>query len=231
MRNKYLIAYSTLFVIFASAGFAPAQTIRSHVNKGVKLYKDGRYVDSEVEFKKGLAQAPANFQAHYNLGDSYYKEGKYDEAMKSYNTALPKAGGENRKSDIFYNMGNSLLKDKKIKESIGAYVDALKLNPNDQDAKYNLSYAIDLLKNQNQNKDKNKNNQDKNDQKQNKQDNNQKNKDQNKQQQNQQAQMKQSKISRDQAEAILSALNNDEKALQKRLRKMKAEQAKTDKDW
>ena len=53
-------------------------------------------------------------------------------------------------------MDNSLLKSKKVKESIGAYVNSLKLNPNDQATKYNLSYALDMLKNQNKNQ-KNKN--------------------------------------------------------------------------
>ncbi len=228
----------SLTVIFVR-GNALAQDTRSHVNKGVDLYKDGKYVDSEVEFKKGMEKSPNNFQANFNLGDSYYKQGNYQDALKAYQTALSKATTGDLKSKVYHNIGNALLKDQKIKESIGAYTDALKLNPDDESTKYNLSYALDMLKNQNkQNKDKKKQN-DKNQQKnkdqnkQNQQNKNQqqKNKQQNQKQNPQQNQQQQDKISKEQAQAIFSALNNDEKKLQKQLRKLVGKPIKTDKDW
>ena len=238
-------------LVFCISHIAFAQSIRSSVNKGVGLYDKQKYVDSEVEFKKGLEKSPDNFQANFNLGDSYYKEGKYEEALRSYQSALAKAENNKLKAEVYHNIGNSLLKDKKIKESIGAYADALKLNPSDEATKYNLSYALNLLKNNNQknknnkndkknkndkNKQNNKNdhnqNQNKNnkDQKQNQQNQNQ-NDQQKQQQQNQQNQPQQNKISKAQAEAIFNALNNDEKDLQKQLRKMKGQPIKTGKDW
>lgn len=235
-----------IFLLFLS-GNLHAQSTRSNVNRGVDLYDNGKFVDSEVEFKKGLEKSPDNFHANFDLGDSYYKEGKYEDAVRSYEAALPKVLTDNMKARVYHNIGNALLKDQKIKESIGAYTDALKLNPNDQDTKYNLSYALNLLKNQNQqnknDKDKNNKNQnDKNDQKndqnknqnknnQNQQDNQQNKNDQRNQQQNQQSQQPPPKISKDQAESIFNALNNDEKNLQKQLRKMKGPPIKTDKDW
>lgn len=216
-----------------------AQSTRSSVNKGVDSYNEGKFIDSEVQFKKGLQKAPDSFQANFDLGDSYYKEGKYDESLRSYNEALSKASTDPLKAKVYHNVGNALLKDQKIKESIDAYTKSLKLNPNDEETKYNLSYALDLLKNQNQqnkndkNNDKNKNDQKKNQDKKNQnQQNNQQNKnDQKNQQQNQRGQQPPPKISKDQAEAVFNALNNDEKNLQKQLRKMKGQPIKTDKDW
>ncbi len=231
---KYLIVPA---VLLASSGIC-AQTTRASVNKGVNLYGQRKYIDSEIEFKKGLEKTPDNFQANFDLGDSYYKEGKYEDALRSYNAALQKAGSDESKARVYHNMGNALLKDQKVKESIGAYTQALKLNPNDDETKYNLSYALDMLKNQNQqnknnknnDKDKNKQNQDKQNKKNQDQQNNQQNKnDQKNQQQNQQSPPP--KISKDQAEAIFTALNNDEKNLQKQLRKMKGQPTKTTKDW
>jgi Ca-activated chloride channel homolog len=237
---KYLIA----FVIVLLCGNLSAQTTRSSVNKGVDLYNQRKFIDSEVEFKKGLERTPDSFQGNFDLGDSYYKEGKYEEALKSYNSALSKAGSDAMKARVYHNIGNALLKDQKINESVDAYTQSLKLNPNDDETKYNLSYALDLLKNQkqqnknNKNNDKNKDkqNQNKNDQNrdQNKNRQNQQNNKENKNDQNNQQQKQQSeppKISKDQAEAIFTALNNDEKNLQKQLRKMKGQPTKTDKDW
>ncbi len=229
-------AYCLLFIAISGAGGgAMAQSTRSLVNNGVDLYDNGKYVDSEVEFEKGLDKSPDNFQANFNLGDSYYKEGKYEDAMKNYSAALSKAATDNQKAAVYHNIGNALLKNQKYKESIGAYENSLKLNPNDAATKYNLSYALDMLKNQTQ-QNKNQNDKNKNDQKnnQNKQQQKQNKQDQNKNQQknqNQNPQNSPNQISKDQAQAIFEALNNDERGLQKQLRKLKGQPVKTDKDW
>ncbi|MFZ1082374.1 MAG: tetratricopeptide repeat protein [Candidatus Kryptoniota bacterium] len=236
--KKSLTLFPSLFLfsmIVLTSGNIFAQSTRSLVNNGVDLYDKGKFVDSEVEFKKGLEKSPDNFQAKFNLGDSYYKEGKYEDALKNYSAALSKAMTDNQKAAAYHNIGNALLKNQQIKESIGAYADALKLNPNDVATKYNLSYALDLLKNQNQQNKNNQNQNDKNKNDQNKQPQNQNQQNQNKDQQKNQKQQNQqnapNEISKDQAQAIFNALNNDEKNLQKQLRKMKGEPIKTDKDW
>lgn len=242
-----LLAVAGIALVY---GGASAQSLRSSVNNGVKLYEAKKYSSSEAEFKKGLEKAPRNFQANFNLGDSYYKQGKYLNALNSYLAALPNTRNNILKSRVYHNIGNALLKDKKIKQSIEAYTNALKLNPDDQSTKYNLSYALDLLKHQNKKNKNNKN--DKNKQDKNKQNkNNQNNKNQNKknkqndknnqqnqnknnpqkQRQNQQDQPQQDKISKAQARAIFAALNNDERNLQKKLRKMAGKPVKTAKDW
>lgn len=225
-----------------------AQSLRSLNNNGVEKYKDKKFADAEVNFKKGLDKAPDNFITNFNLGDAYYQQKRYDEALNSYQTALSQAKTKNEKAQVYHNIGNSLLKSSKIKESIEAYKNSLKLNPNDEETKYNLSYALNMLKNQQkQNQNNNQQNKDQNkDQKQNKDQNkDQKNKDQqNKQnqqnpnqQKNQTAQQdatkqkQQNKISKQEAERILQALKNNEKELQKKLRKQKGKPVKTDKDW
>ena len=88
---------------------------------------------------------------------------KYDDAIKSYQSAFENAKDNESRAKVFHNVGNSLLKSNKIEESVEAYKNALKFNPNDQDTKYNLSYALELLKNKDKNK-QDKNDQNKNDQ-------------------------------------------------------------------
>jgi len=231
LHTPFCLLFATIVL---TGGKVFAQSTRSLVNNGVDLYDKGKFVDSEVEFKKGLEKSPDNFQANFNLGDSYYREGKYEDALKNYSAALSKASMDNQRAAAYHNIGNALLKDQKVKESIGAYEDALKLNPNDVATKYNLSYALDLLKNQNQQNKNNQSQNDKNRNDQNKQPQNQNQQSQNRDKQKNQQQNQQNapnEISKDQAQAIFNALNNDEKNLQKQLRKMKGEPIKTDKDW
>ncbi len=238
MKRIISLMFALSVAVISFDGSALAQGTRSYVNKGVKLYKDGKYVDSEVEFKKGLGKSPNNFQAHFNLGDSYYKQDNYQDAMKSFQSSLSKTKSPLLRSKVYYNIGNSLLKDKKLKESVAAYTEALKLDPGDMSTKYNLSYALDMLKHQkNQNKNnKNKNNQNKknqNKQNQNKQNNNQNNNNKNKQnnQQQNRQQNQQEQLSKEQAKAIFAALNHEEQKLQKKLRKFVGKPMKVTKDW
>lgn len=224
-----------------------SQSLRGLVNDGVENYNEGNFSDAEVNFKKGVEKSPESFEAKFNLGDAFFKQERFDEAIKSYNSALAFAKNDLEKARVHYNIGNSLLKAQKIKDSIEEYIKSLKLNPGDQEAKYNLSYALELLKNKDdqqqqkndkdQNKDKNgdqnkdqNQDQDKKDQQkdqQNKQDQQKKDQQDKKQQQPQQRQ----KISKEEAERILEALKDNEKDLQKELRKIKGKRVKTDKDW
>ena len=139
-----------------------------------------------------------------------------------------------KKSAGYYNLGNSLLKANKFPESIDAYKSSLKLNPNNKEAKYNLSYAQDLLKQQqeqqkkqqqdkdkqDQNKDKNKQDQkkDQKDQKDQKDNNSDQKKDQNdKQDQKQQQQPQKQEISKDDAQRLLNSLPMMKKMSRKKL--------------
>lgn len=248
LQHRGLIIVLIVAASLTSAGFS--QSNRSTINDGVDKYEEKKYTDAEIDFRKVVENSPKNFEANFNLGTSYYKQGKYEDAIKSFTGSLESAENENR-AKVFHNIGNSLLKSNKLEESVEAYKTALKFNPNDQDTKYNLSYALEMLKN----KDKDKNKQDKNDQNkkdQDKQDQQQQNQDQqnkdpNKQDQQQNPkpqdqeskqdntkqpqQPKEQKISKEEAQRILDALKNNEKDLQKQLRKVKGRPKQTGKDW
>jgi len=224
-----------LFFFSFSYQFTIAQSTRGLINDGVDLYKEQKFADAEVNFKKGVEKNPESFESKFNLGDAYYKQERYDEAIKTFQSSFVNAKNDEEKAKIFHNIGNSLLKSQKVKESIGAYKEALKLNPNDQETKYNLSYALNMLKNPGQNQqqdDQNKDqNQDQNKDQQ-KQDQQQQNQDQQQQNQQQQSQeQKEQELTKQEAEKILEALKNNEKDLQKQLRKIKGQRVKTEKDW
>ncbi len=255
LRHREIKIWIFLLFITGMPLSTYAQSLRELVNEGVEKYNGKKYNDSEVDFRKGLEKDSKNFNANFNLGDSHYKQGRYDEAMKSFQLALKNTNDNDYKAKAYHNIGNSLLKTEKYQESIDAYKNALKLNPNDQETKYNLSYALNMLKQQkeqkqqNKNKDdknqnKDQNNKDQNKQDQNKQDQNKnqnQNKDQqsqqdntkqqDKQKQQQQAQQDKNKMSKEEAKRILNALKNNEQDLQKKLRKFVGKKVTTDKDW
>jgi len=249
LKEKFYFLLITAFIssIFINEGLA--QSTRGLVNDGVDKYKSEKFADAEVNFRKGTEKTPESLEAVFNLGDAYYKQQKYDEAIKTFNSALANTKTDKERAKIHYNIGNSLLKSQKIKESIEEYKQSLKLNPDDPEAKYNLSYALNMLNNQNknqqnkdqnnkdqnkdknqdQNKDQQKQDQNKDQQKQDQQKQDQKN--QEAQQDNTKQQQEQPKISKEEAQRILNALKNNEKELQKELRRIKGKRVTTEKDW
>ena len=79
-----------------------------------------------------------------------YEQQNFDESGKLFNELAESNASNEVKSGANYNMGNSLMSSGKYKEAIEAYKQALRQNPDDLDAKYNLEYARKKLKEQQQ---------------------------------------------------------------------------------
>lgn len=225
-------------LIFTTAGFA--QSERSLIREGNRQYKDGKFTDSEINYRKSLELNKDSHVGIFNLGDALYKQEKYEEAAEQFRIATSKETDKQTKAQAYHNLGNSLLKAQKLQESIEAYKNSLKLNPKDIDTKYNLEYAKALLQQQQQQKQDQKQ-QDKKDQKQdqqkkdeqqNQQQEQQKQEEQKQEQQKQQqAQQQKEQISKEQAERMLEALKNEEKDVQKKLKKKAPARISIEKDW
>jgi Ca-activated chloride channel homolog len=230
-----------------------AQSEKKYIRKGNREYEKNNFSTSEISYRKALDKNIHFPDAGFNIGDALYKQNKFEDAGKQFIDNANLQEDKTRKSASFYNLGNSLLKANKVKESIEAYKNSLKLHPDSKETKYNLAYAQDMLKkqeeqqkkqqqdkkdqdkdkNKDQNKDQNKDNKDNKDQKdQNKKDQDQQNnqnKDQNQQKQDQQQQG----MSKEDAARLLNAIANDEKNVQEKVKLAKASKAKvrTIKNW
>ncbi len=122
-----------------------ADSVRSKVNKGNELFKQGKYEQALAQYQDALLDDPMNEIALFNQGNAYYKLKKYKEAIDAYQKVV---GSENLKlsAKAFYNIGNCYFQQNKLKESIEAYKKALELEPDDYEAKYNLELARAKLK-------------------------------------------------------------------------------------
>lgn len=247
MKQLFIII---LFLLQGSWLFA--QQEKSLIHKGNELYQQKKYTDAEANYRKAV-EKNKNTEGNFNLGDALYKQKKFTEAGEQFNQL---ADGSNNKAiaaKAYHNLGNSLLENKKLEESIEAYKKALINNPKDDETRYNLAYAQEKLKQQQKKDDKKKNdknqkkddknqdkkNQDKNKKDQNKKDDkNQDKKDQDKQNQDKKDQKdgqqpQPNKLSKEDAERMLDALNNDEKQTQDKLKnkKLKGVKMHVEKDW
>jgi tetratricopeptide (TPR) repeat protein len=140
------------------------------------------------------------------------------------------------RADVIYNLGNVLFIQQRLEDALNCYRDAMRLNPDDQQAKFNYALTKELLKQQQQQQNQNQNdqNQDKNDQNQDKQEQNQNqnqdNQDQNEDKQDQQQQPEQ-QISNQEQQAMLEAIQAQEDKTQEKLKEKKGVLIRGGKNW
>lgn len=225
-----------LIAIFASSA-ACAQADRQYIRNGNKLFHQQNYAKAEVEYRKAISKNPNNSQAIYNLGNALLMQQKDSAATSLFQKSGKIEKSKIRKAMSYHNIGVICQKHQMYGEAINAYKEALRNNPNDNETRYNLALCKKLLKNQpkdknkQNNKQKDKNNKDKNKKDKNKDKQNNKNKDQDKQDKKQQ--QPKDRMSKDNAEQLLNAAMQEEKATQQRISKamQQAGSRKLQKNW
>lgn len=259
---RIILRYSlTAFLLMLSCAVAFAQTDRREVRAGNRQFKKGNWQNAEIEYRKAQVKDTSSFAANYNLAGALYREGNYDEAGKSLERLKDVAPMSANSADYYYNLGNIAVQKKDWKAAVDAYKQSLLRNPGDLDAKENYAYAKQMLKNeggdggddqqnQDQNQDQNndQNNQNNNngqnqdndqnkDQNQDQNQNNDQNKDQNQGDQPKPQQGEgqgEAKISPQQAQQMLKAVQAREKETQDKVNKEKAALLKSrqkEKNW
>ena len=149
-----------------SAGPASTEALEA-LSEGATDLAGGSFAEAEVNYRKALALGERDNGA-FNLGNEYHLRDQNKEALFRFKQAARDATTYEQKHRAFHNLGNAFMKEKKYQEAVAAYKDALRNSPKDDESRYNLAVAQDLLdKNPpppDENKDDKKDQQDKQDQ-------------------------------------------------------------------
>ena len=208
--GKRKVAATILLLMVVMSGMA--QTDRQYVRQGNKQYRAGDFANAEVSYRKAIEKNPRNPQAAYNLGNALMAQKKDSAAIEQFQNAAKLETNPMRKYRAFHNMGVICQGHKMYGEAIEAYKNALRLNPEDNETRYNLVLCKHQKNKQDQNQQQN--------QQQQQQDKKDDKKDQDKQDQNKDKQKEQKpQMSKDNAEQLLNAAMQQEKQTQDRLKK------------
>jgi Ca-activated chloride channel family protein len=122
--------------------------------EGMKLYQNKNFNKASQKFSDALNDKPTDSKLIYNLGNSLYKEGQFEKALQNYSKLVEKETNNLIKQKSTYNMGNTLYRMNKLDESVLAYKKALELDSTDMNAKYNLEFVREQIKNKKKNEEK-----------------------------------------------------------------------------
>ena len=232
-----------------------AQVDRHDVRAGNRKFRKGDWKTADISYRKALVKDSTSVPANYNLANTLYRTENYDEAAKTMEKIKDSAPSSANAADYFYNVGDIAIAKKDWQGAVTAFKESLLRNPGDLEAKENYIYAKKMLENQQNGgggngQDNQDNQQNKNDQNgqgdQNQDQNKDKNQDQNQNDQSNQSQQnnqnnqsgqqdgQQMKISPQQAQQMLRAIQAKEKETQDKVNKEKAEALKSrqkEKNW
>ena len=186
------------------------------MRQGNKQFAAGDFPNAEVSYRKAVEKNPRNPQAAYNLGNALMAQKKDSAAIVQFESAAKLETNPQRKYQAFHNMGVICQGHKMYGEAIEAYKQALRLNPDDDETRYNLV----LCKRQQKQQQQNQQNQQNQDQQKKEDKKDEKKQDQQQQKQDQQKQQQQKpQMSKENAEQLLNAAIQNEKQTQERMKK------------
>lgn len=221
------------------------QSAHRHLRNGDKAYKQEMYDVAEESYRKSVEQSPSA-KGTFNLGNTVYQQDRFEEAVQHYQQTVNSSSDDVELAEALYNLGTAQLKNGQLEEAVESYKSAVRANPEDDEIRQNL-YVAKLLRRQEQQQEQKQEQQ---------QEDNQQSDEENQDQQNQDDQQGESQegqpssdseidnqggespnpeeaqeLSKEDAEKLLQVIENEEKSVQEKLRKISGNKKKPKKDW
>ncbi len=99
-------------------------------------------------FALGTTHSELAAVAEYNLGRAFVQSGDTARAQSAFRKAIGSTEDRALKSSAWHNLGNLSLQQSELSPAIQAYKQALRENPENEEARYNLAYAMRLAQQQ-----------------------------------------------------------------------------------
>lgn len=242
--TKCLVVLIAAGVWMSLAALSWKDNASQDAENAIKLYNENKLDEALAKITAAQVGMPNSPKLQYNMGNVLYKKGQFEDARAGYKTASLDAPKSLAQSAT-YNMGNASLKAGDIKGAIDAYTEALLLDPDDAEARYNLELALHAQQ-QKQKQDKKQQDKDKKDKQDQKDQSQQKGEqqkgEQQKQQESKQAQRKENEqarekpqkpqqLTKDQIQQILAALKQQEQQVERKLHQPKSSSYSVEKNW
>jgi tetratricopeptide (TPR) repeat protein len=134
---------SLVALIFFAPLLLKAQSqYAEQLRAGNSAYTDSNYTQAEEAYRKSAADDPSSAKAAFNLGDALYRQERYEEAIEAFEKSYGKQSDPQQQSKSLQNLGNAHYQMKNYLEAAKAYGESLKLDPENEEARYNMAQAI-----------------------------------------------------------------------------------------
>jgi Ca-activated chloride channel family protein len=147
-RTRTVVGYaglSLLTLVLAACGRGEAVAN----NQGNEAFETGDFETALQGYEEVQELAPERAEPFYNSANVRYRNEEHDIAQEDLQQALLTADDDLTRSTLF-NQGNSYFKTEELGQAVESYKEVLRMDPDDQDAKYNLELALSQQEQQQQ---------------------------------------------------------------------------------
>jgi Ca-activated chloride channel family protein len=144
-KRAVWISLAGLGLLFSTMRPAAAESVYGKMKKAEKAYEQEEYAEALEGFLDAQVERPDDIPLKYNIGNTQYRIRNFGEAEESF-WGVANAGDPEDKQKAFYNLGNAAYRQGKLDEAVAHYKQALDLDPEDEDARFNLEFVREEIK-------------------------------------------------------------------------------------
>lgn len=126
-----------LLLLLTSCTVDPAE----RNNTGNRLSADEDYEAAVVAYQAAQVAEPDNVVIYFNSANALVGANRISDAESALQLVILQEGDDTLIADAWYNLGNIYFELENIDSAISAYRDALRINPNHENARFNLELA------------------------------------------------------------------------------------------
>ncbi len=128
-------------------GISSAATTEMSLRKGNRLYGKEQYVPALEAYSSAGQRSPSDPRPVFNAGDALFRLNELDKAGEAFESIGKSQNPAPLREAAYYNLGNSHMAAGRYPDAVSDYRKAVSLDPNDKDAIYNLAVALHYIKN------------------------------------------------------------------------------------
>ena len=132
-----VVVLSALALFLAACGRGEAVAN----NQGNDAFDSGDFDAARRGYEEVQERAPDRPEPYYNSANVRYRNDEYELAQEDLQQALLTADDDLTRATLF-NQGNSFFETDELAQAVESYKEVLRMDPDDQDAKYNLELAL-----------------------------------------------------------------------------------------
>lgn len=222
--KRYLMKYFLFILMMAlmPLSVSAQKDVRKNIRKGNKVYSEQKFSEATSFYENAVKENPSSKEANFNLGNTLYKQKEWDKSIEQYNHFISLEQENPQEAAAgWHNIGNAMLQKNELQKSMEAYKMALRLNPQDDETRYNLAAVQKMIQDEEDQQDQGEGEEEQEKEQEQQQDQQQQQQDQEQraEQPNQPEQM-----SRDNARQMLQAIEQDEQQTQEKVQQIKAQE-------
>lgn len=148
MKNFIWIIFTSIFLCACSNEPSPGQLL----DQGNEAFNQAQYQDAFQTYAEASDLHPDAGEPFYNMGNTLYRQQAYTNTQQLLDQSLARFAGnpagepqQQWTQAVHYNLGNTYFSREEWAGAVDAYKEALRLTPDDQEAKYNLELALRRL--------------------------------------------------------------------------------------